>query len=193
MTVLDPALPTTEGEVAPTDASYDVGTLRPAALVMLGATVIAGWFAAIGVAVSVQTSDGLHATALFLHLACLIAGFGAVLTLDWFGLLWLAKRKTLADVVDIADSAHLLIWLGLVGLTATGMMLEPRLGFWTCVKLVAVLLVALNGINAMRLNATLSRVSGAPGIAVMVWSGATAMVSQAGWWTACVIGFVNAH
>ncbi len=166
---------------------------RLASTLMVGAALIAGWCAAVACAVVLETPDGVHLAALFLHLAFLIAGFGAVLTLDWFGMRWTMGRATLAEVVGIAEGAHLLIWIGLLGLTATGLLLEPTLAFWTCVKLGAVLVVALNGLNAMRLNHRLARLAVEPSRGLMAWAMATAMISQLGWWTACVIGFLNAH
>ena len=175
-------------EVAGKDQPHGIGTT-----LLLGAALVVAWLASIAGALSLETGHGLHMSALFLHLACLIAGFGAVLTLDWFGLLWLTGRRTLADVLDVAAAAHPLIWLGLLGLTLTGMLLEPALTPMTCVKLVAVLLVAVNGLNAVRLNQVMARLDGEPGRALMGWSMVTVSVSQAGWWTACLIGFLNAH
>jgi hypothetical protein len=175
---------------APVVTGADRGLLTT---LLLGVALIATWAASIAAALALETGHTLHMSALFLHLACLIAGFGAVLTLDWFGLLWLTGRRTLADVLDVADAAHVLIWMGLFGLTATGMLLEPRLTPLTCVKLGAVLLVAVNGLNAVRLNHVMGRLEGAPGRRMIAWSAITVTLSQVGWWTACVIGFLNAH
>ncbi|GGO86064.1 hypothetical protein GCM10011584_07520 [Nocardioides phosphati] len=161
--------------------------------VMLGVALVGAWAASIAGALTLETSHNLHMCALFLHLGCLIAGFGAVMTLDWFGLLWLSGRRALADVLDVADAAHPLIWMGLLGLAATGMLLEPSLTPLTCVKLGAVLLVAINGLNAMRLNHAMGRLDRDPDRPMMVWSAVTVSLSQLGWWTACLIGFLNAH
>jgi hypothetical protein len=184
----DPTGAATSSDLAALDLEHGLGTTF-----LLGTALVAAWVASIAAALSLETGHALHMSALFLHLACLIAGFGAVLTLDWLGLLWLSGRRALGDVLDVAEAAHPLIWLGLLGLTATGMLLEPSLTPLTCVKLTAVLLVGINGLNAMRLNQVMARVTGSPSRRVMAWSAVTVSISQLGWWTACLIGFLNAH
>lgn len=77
-------------------------------------TVSAGWLLAILVAPHVALSPGGRMVALFCHLTCLVVGFGAVLTVDWFSLRWLLRREPLGTVLVAARGAHLLIWLGLV-------------------------------------------------------------------------------
>lgn len=62
---------------------------------------------------------------LFVHLASLVAGMGAVLTLDWLGVRWLPGRGTLWDTLRAAGSCHTLIWLGLAGLMVSGAFPSP--------------------------------------------------------------------
>jgi hypothetical protein len=79
-------------------------------------------------------------------MASLIAGLGAVLTVDFFALQWLLGRRTLRDVVAVSGGVPLLIWGGLLGLMASGAFLSPDLSSGlTRAKLALVLVVALNG------------------------------------------------
>jgi len=155
--------------------------------------VVAGWLLVLVLATRVQVSAGLQDVARFGHLAALALGFGAALTVEWFGLLWLLRRRSLRLVTQVAQAAHLPIWLGLAGLAATGVALSEQLGATTMVKLVAVLMVALNGVYAARLQRHLSAAGGYLPRSLRRRVIASATVSQLGWWSAAVIGFVNAH
>ncbi len=58
-------------------------------------------------------------------------------------------------MMRLVGSAHSLIWLGLVGLTASGAVLQPEVdSAMTQVKLIAVLALAINGLHARASNAT---------------------------------------
>jgi hypothetical protein len=57
---------------------------------------------------------------LFLHLISLIIGFGAVLVIDTFGLLWLFKKKPLPKVMEVAEVTQRLIWIGWAGMVVSG-------------------------------------------------------------------------
>lgn len=168
-------------------------SLVPKAAIYLAAAALVCilWGAAIWAAGHLHADTALHRAALFAHLAFLVVGFGAVLTLDWLGALWVLGRLSLADVLRMSGKTHAMIWLGLVGLTASGMLLNPHLDERTWVKLVAVLVVALNGLNAHELNGRLDAETDRPGRWLLVRAGMTAGVSQAGWWTACFIGYLN--
>lgn len=159
------------------------------AVVALGVTLI--WLGTIWVSIHLHTDPVLHRVALFVHLACLVIGFGGVLTLDWYGILWLLGRRSLRQVVDAAAATHLLIWIGLGGLMLTGILLAPELHRLTCIKLAAVLVIALNGINAHQFHGTLGAATGTLDRGLLTRVAATGVLSQAGWWTACVIGFIN--
>ncbi|MFC5730993.1 MULTISPECIES: hypothetical protein [Nocardioides] len=156
-----------------------------------GIGLIAAWVATIWVSTHLSSDPLLHRAALFVHLATLVVGFGAVLTLDWFGLLWLLGKLPLRRVVEIAAHAHLMIWLGLAGLVMSGVMLQPELHQLTCIKLAAVLLIALNGLNAHHLEHSLAGAGAGLDRGLLVRVALTGAISQAGWWTACVIGFLN--
>lgn len=155
--------------------------------------VTLGWLAVVLVAPHIEVGAGLHRLALFGHLAALVVGFGAVLTMDWFGLLWMLRRIELGTLVRIAHEAHLLIWLGLFGLVASGSLLGPDTSApLTRVKLLAVLAVALNGLYVGRLRHRLAGYAGGTAPWRLLALGAlAALTSQAAWWTATAVGFLT--
>lgn len=157
-------------------------------------TVVLAWIGVVLAAPRLSFGPGLHTLALFGHLVALLVGFGAVLTVEWFGLLWLLGRRPLAAVVQTANGAHLLIWLGLAGLALTGVVLAPpQLSPLTLVKLAAVLVVGLNGIQVPRVQRRLVECGPVVPRPLLLRAGLTALVSQVGWWTATVIGFLNSQ
>jgi hypothetical protein len=165
-----------------------------ATIVASMSTVSVGWLLAILVASHVTLSPGARMVALFCHLTCLVVGFGAVLTVDWFSLRWLLRREPLGTVLTAARGAHLLIWLGLVGLLASGAALGPDTSsglVW--VKLLAVLVVGLNGLFLGRVRDRLVAVQGRPPWAALLPGVAAATISQVAWWTATLVGFWNAN
>ncbi|MEU4527378.1 hypothetical protein AB0F49_04025 [Micromonospora ureilytica] len=165
-----------------------------AAVVASVVSVGLGWLLAILVAPHVTLSPGARMVALFCHLTCLVVGFGAVLTVDWFSLRWLLRREPLGTVLTAARGAHLLIWLGLVGLLASGAVLGPDTSsglVW--VKLLAVLVVGINGLFLGRVRDRLVAVRGRPPWSALLPGVAAATISQIGWWTATVVGFWNAN
>jgi hypothetical protein len=150
--------------------------------------------AAMWAATHVHTDEVLHEVALFLHLACLVLGFGSVLAVDWVATLWLMQRRTLADVLRTADNTHLPIWIGYAGLVASGMLLEPDLSNpMTMLKVALVLLIGWNGVLAGVLHGRLSHLHETPGRNLLAAAGTVGAISQLGWWGAMVIGFLNAR
>ena len=151
------------------------------------------WAGAVWVSEHVRPDPALHEVALFLHLAALVAGFGAVLVVDWIGVLWLLGRRTFADVTRTAGAVHVLIWASIAALTASGALLAPDMtSALTRVKLALVLVIALNGLHAHALQPRLAAYGSArPPHALLARSAATALVSQACWWAAMAIGFHN--
>ncbi|MFE2286101.1 hypothetical protein ACFXDJ_18260 [Streptomyces sp. NPDC059443] len=145
------------------------------------------------VSVHVNTDPTLHKAALFAHLASLVVGFGAVLSADYYGLLWATGRCTLAEVVGATSRLHIPIWAGLGGLVVSGMMLQPDLDSpLTLAKLALVSLLTLNGLQAGLLG---RRLNTTPTITphLLLWGGATAVISQVCWWGAVTIGFLNTN
>ncbi|WP_310724364.1 hypothetical protein [Streptomyces sp. N2A] len=143
----------------------------------------------------------LHTAALFVHLASMALGFGAVLVIDYYGLLWLTGRCTLAEALTTADRLHTPVWAGLAGLVASGALLHPGLGSTlTRTKLAFVLVLTLNGLQARVLARHLARPAAtarpeAPALRprTLWWGAATAAVSQMCWWGAVTIGFLNSR
>ncbi|GJF30879.1 hypothetical protein KNE206_35790 [Kitasatospora sp. NE20-6] len=168
--------------------------LGPAArCAAVSAGLCALWAGSAWTAGQVHVRPALHTVALFVHLVSLVAGFGAVLAIDYLGALWLLGRRTLRQVVEATAPLHVPVWAGLAGLTASGILLEPRLeSGLTQVKLVLVLLIALNGVQAGTLHRRLQEQGGArPPRRLLVRGACSALVSQIGWWGALGIGFWN--
>lgn len=154
-----------------------------------GLALTGGGAGAVWTAGHLAPDAALHDAALFLHLACLVIGFGAVLTVDWVALTWIAGRCQLHDVLRQAENVHVPIWAGLVGLVLSGVMLEPNLTDpLTQAKLGLVALIGWNGLLAMWLHARLSEDPGRFHLGISVIS---ASLSQLGWWGATMIGFLN--
>jgi len=155
--------------------------------------VCAIWAAAIWAAAHLHADHSLRTAALFAHLASLVLGLGAVLTLDVYAALWLLGRRTLPEVLRLAGGVHLLVWAGLTGLVLSGIFLRPDLDSpSTRVKLVLVLIVGLNGVHVLAIQRRL-QASGdrRPPTWLVLRSGTAALISQAGWWGATLIGFLK--
>jgi len=152
-----------------------------------------GLGAALWTAGHVNPDAALHDCALFVHLASMVIGLGAVLAVDWVALLWVLQQRHLSDVLRTAQNAHIPIWAGYAGLVGSGVLLEPDLSNpITQAKLGLVLLIGWNGLIASFLLGRITRVDVArPERNFMVVSGFSATVSQVGWWGAMVIGFLN--
>ncbi|GAA1070542.1 hypothetical protein [Kitasatospora arboriphila] len=167
------------------------GTVARCLLVSVGLCVL--WAGSAWTAGHVRTDASLHTVALFVHLVALVVGFGAVLAVDYMGALWLLGRRTLAQAVESTGPLHVPVWAGLAGLTASGILLEPQLDSpLTRVKLLLVLLIALNGVHATALTKRLEAAGpGRPKRRLLVRGALSALVSQLGWWGALAIGFWN--
>lgn len=160
----------------------------------LGILMTAAWVGLIWTVPHLHADPVLHEVARFAHVAALILGFGAVLAVDWFGLRWLLGRRKLADVFLLARNLATPTWAGLAVLTVSGLVLHPDLTGWpTRVKLGAVLLIGLNGLYAQRLGQRLETCDATTPRPVLMRAAICGAVSQIGWWTATVIGFLNAH
>ncbi|QKV97439.1 hypothetical protein HUT19_06385 [Streptomyces sp. NA02950] len=154
-----------------------------------------GWAGSVWVASHVEADPVLHTAALFAHLGALVLGMGAVLTVDYYGLLWILGRRTLRQVLDFMGPLHVPIWTGLTGLVLSGVMLHPDPAApLTRIKLVLVLVIALNGVHAGNLHRGLAeRDERPPARRLLIRGGISAVVSQLGWWGALGIGFVNSQ
>jgi hypothetical protein len=167
---------------------------RPRGIVARAAAAITVvWVAVVWTSPRIEVGAEVHRLALFCHLAALVVGFGAVLAMDWLGLQWLLRRLDLLTLLRTTHNAHLLVWLGLAGLVASGALLGPDTASApTRVKLVAVLAVALNGLWVSRLQQRLAAYTETrPPWTLLAGGGLAALVSQAGWWTATAVGFLS--
>lgn len=130
--------------------------------------------------------------ALFVHLISLVVGFGSVLAVDWYGLLSLSGRVTIGDVLLTAERMTPLIWIGLAGLTVSGVVLKPDLSSWLIVvKLCCVLGVGIVGVLALSTSRLMERQMPTPVRPVVRRGMVLAGASQTFWWTAVVIGFIT--
>jgi hypothetical protein len=165
-----------------------------AALVVSATAITIVWIAVTLTAPHLKVSTSVRDVALFVHLAGVVLGFGAVLTVDWFGLLWALRLRPLTALLQVAGGVHVPIWAGLATLMASGLLLHPDTSAARVkVKLVAVLVVAVNGLLAGRLHGRMSRTTqDQPPAALLVTGGVLTLISQAGWWTATLIGFLSA-
>ncbi|WP_245671196.1 hypothetical protein [Nocardia amamiensis] len=163
-----------------------------AAAGVLAASVLA---AAVWISAHLVVHPVLHTAGLFVHLAALVVGFGGVLMADYLAMRWLAGRSTFAEALHGANRLHAPIWAGLVGLIASGCVLEPNLASTlTRIKLVLVLVLTLNGLQALMLSKQLDQhPSAALSPRVLAWAAATGVISQICWWGAVFIGFWNAE
>jgi hypothetical protein len=150
--------------------------------------VVLCWAAVLAAAGPQRPSPLIHDLALFAHLGSMVAGFGAVLMVDWAGLLWLARRRTLTEVLRTARTAHVPTWAGFAGLLASGLFLGPP----APAKALAVLIIGLNGVWAGTLLTALDRHPGPPA-PLLARSAAATLVSQAGWWTALIVGYLTSR
>jgi hypothetical protein len=137
----------------------------------------------------------LHQVVLLGHLAALALGLGAVLAIDWHGLLWLLRRIELSELLTVTSRLTTPVWFGLSGLVATGVLLSPdATSPLTQLKLLLVALVTLNGQHAGAVHDALLRAAATAGPLprrLLVRGIAVGAVSQLGWWGATTIGLLN--
>jgi len=180
-----------EGPVRPLGLYDSWWTIAAASLAACLVLAASAW-----ISLHLHADPALHTAALFVHLASLVLGFGAVLVADYCGLLWITGRCTLNDALGSTARLHVPIWTGLAGLVVSGVMLHPDLtSALTRTKLALVLILTLNGLQAGLLNRrTTRRASSAPLTPrLLAWGATTALVSQICWWDAAVIGFRNSQ
>lgn len=161
--------------------------------------VVGAWCAAVvGAAVFPLDEPEVARAALFIHLMSMAVGFGAVILVDVYGLLWLFGFRSLSEVVALATVAHTVIGLGVGGLLASGIALQPDLATPLArFKMILVLVLMLNGVAAQRMlrrmRKTLppdTRGASIPWAHFQRVLGA-AMISQSTWWGSIAIGFIT--
>ena len=136
--------------------------------------------------------------ALFIHLMSMAIGFGAVIMIDVYGLLWLFGHRTLAELVDLDTAAHTVIAVAVGGLLASGIALQPDLSTPLAkFKMLLVLMLMLNGLAAQRMLQRLRRTLPPTTSGDKIpWAAfqrglAAALISQATWWGSIAIGFIT--
>jgi len=165
----------------------------------LSAAAAAAWLLSVTMSTAVHVSGYAYNLAVVVHVLSLVVAFGAIILVDWHGFLWLIGRRRLAEIIRLDGAATPLIWGGLAGMLATGVFLNPHLNNpMTDVKLAAVLVLSLNGIMLIPLMRRLAHL--APDAAFQdltvgqrVHLLLCLVISQACWWTAIIIGFINAQ
>ena len=166
-------------------------------VVVLCAAAAAAWLLSVTLSTAVHVDTFAHNVAVVLHVLSLVVAFGAIILVDWHGFLWLIGRRKLAEIIRLDGAATPLIWGGLAGMLATGVFLNPHLNNpMTDVKLAAVLVLSLNGIMLIPLMRRLARLPSDASFADLTVGQRIHMmlclvISQACWWTAIIIGFMN--
>lgn len=159
------------------------------AVIALFATL--GWAGSLTLSVLIEAPPTWHQVALFGHLASVVTGLGAVLAVDFHALQWLLRRRSLRSVLTVAAGLTPLIWIGFVGLLATGALLAPDLSNpLTDAKLGLVLLVGLNGAYAGHMHTRMTSAS-QHNARLILPASISATISQIGWWGAVLIGFIS--
>jgi hypothetical protein len=134
--------------------------------------------------------------AIFIHIISFIIGFGAVIVIDTFGLLWLLKKTKLATVNTVADVTEKLIWVGWFGLILSGTVLLLEKGFidnLTWIKLFFVAMLGVNGLFLHSIKKSMERLGNPEELpkSIMFRTGLASSISQLGWWGALTIGILH--
>ncbi len=163
-------------------ATVVLAVAAPTLLLVLTSVVLANWAAL----------DHGRALLLLAHLACLIVGFGAVLTVDYTAARDLLLHRSFGHAVRLAGRLDIPIWLGYAGLVGTGVLLHPTYtDGGTQLKLAMVAAVGLNGAYVIRLRRQLAACGETPPALLVIRGGLAATVSQCAWWGAALIGFLH--
>ncbi|MBO1269118.1 hypothetical protein [Arthrobacter cavernae] len=168
-------------------------------VVLLTAAAIVAWSLSVWLAVTLRVEGPVHTVAQVVHILAMVLAFGAIMLVDWHGFLWLIRRRQLKEIIRLDGAATPLIWAGLAGMLASGVFLNPNLGNpLTVIKLVAVLLLIINGIMLIPLMRRLVKMSPASTFAGLQPGQrfhmlACLSISQLCWWTAIIVGFINAE
>ncbi len=205
--VTDAGLPPgTEGTGQPKGTEHPgPGTIRPGGptgqptlkLVLLAVACSAAWLASVLIGGFLDPGPEIHGVALAVHILALVLAFGAILVLDWVGLLWLLGRRDVHDTRRLDSAAQPLIWGGLAILLVSGALLHPELSSPpTQIKLVSILVLMLNGLVLTRTMKQLHRLP--PGTLFTAMAAglrarllAALCISQTCWWTSVLVGLFN--
>lgn len=135
---------------------------------------------------------------LFIHLSGLILGLGSVLVTDLYGLLWIRDRVRFPQVVRVGRVTQKFIWAGWGIMVLVGVPLLLLKGEIDNLMIIKLFFVVLIGVNGIPLHLLHKRVRGyedgddVPNT-VMFRLMLSLFVSQFGWWSAVLIGFLHRH
>lgn len=135
---------------------------------------------------------------LFVHLSCLILGFGSVLVTDLYGLLWIRDRIRFTQVTRVSGVTQNFIWAGWIGMVAAGiplLILKGEIDNLMMIKLFFVALIGINGIFLHFLHQKVKKYKKGEHVpnSFMFRLMLSLFVSQLGWWGALLIGFMHRH
>lgn len=176
---------------APADAIVRFGNRLP--LRDRYALVVTAWFATLLLAWVAPEAPPGRPILVALHLLAMTVAFGSVMVLDWHGILWERRHREIKESIRLSHALSPLIWGGLTVLFITGGLLAPDLSSplaW--LKLISVLLLALNGVATSQLRLHLATATSdglrslAPGPRSKVIL--SSVLSQACWLTAVLVG-----
>lgn len=166
-------------------------------LILLGVLCMACWLASVLIGRHVDFGPELHRIGLAIHILALVVSFGAILVVDWMGLLWLLGRAQMHESGKLEAAAKPLIWGGLTLLLASGALIHPDLtNPATAFKLGCVLVLMLNGLSiapaihrllALPAATRFGQLARALRVRLMI----ALSVSQTCWWAAVLIGLIN--
>ncbi|MGY2745947.1 hypothetical protein [Arthrobacter sp. UYCu723] len=165
--------------------------------VLLALLCSAAWLASVLLGGFLDCGTEIHRIALACHILALVVSFGAILVLDWVGLLWLLGRRDVDDTRRLESAAQPLIWGGLALLLASGAMLRPDLSSpLTQIKLLCVLMLMLNGLalaqtmkqlHLLPQGTLFTKVATGLRVRLLV----ALCISQGCWWTSVLVGLLN--
>lgn len=135
---------------------------------------------------------------LFVHLSCLILGFGSVLVTDLYGLLWVSDRVRFTQLTSVSGVTQKFIWAGWIGMVAAGIpliILKGEIDNLMIVKLSFVALIGINGVPLHFLHKKVEKYKKGEHVPslFMFRLMLSLFVSQLGWWSALLIGFMHRH
>jgi hypothetical protein len=189
----------TEVQQRPVTTTAQTTSTRTPSTAVDFAVVTGAWALVVLAAATLPIQDGrVSQAALFIHLIGMALGFGSVVMIDVYGLMWLFGYKTLYELVDLLTVAHGVIAVAVGTLLASGIALNPDLNSPLArFKMLLVLVLMLNGVWAQRLLHRMLRTLPAETRGASIpWSHfqralTAALISQASWWGAIAIGFLT--
>lgn len=132
------------------------------------------------------------------HILVLAIAYGSVVIVDVIGLFWLLGRIGRERMLALSKWAQPVIWSGLITMMISGALLGPDLTKpLTKVKMVLVILLALNGLNLDSLRKRTKQLSGqsfwdTPNN-YKAWSIFSIALSQALWISIVIVAVVNSR